>query len=70
MARKERNDRLDELTKSAKAWAEKRTKQLNDQVTFAKRVLTGRTGANRLQNESVSSATQLVVDEIDQFLEV
>ena len=70
MARKDRNDRLDDLTKSVKAWSEKRTKQLEDQVIFAKRVLTGRTGANRLQNESVSSATGLVVDEIAQFLEV
>lgn len=64
----ERNARLDELVDATKAWSKKRQKELNDQVSFAKRVLRGRTGSERLNNETVTKASDLLVDEIDTFL--
>ena len=64
----ERNARLDHLIREADAWAEKRLKYLEDQATRGKSILRGRTGAERLNNASVSSATLLLTDEIDKFL--
>lgn len=64
----ERNARLDELKSAITAWSKKRTKQLNDEVAFAKRVLQGRKGSERLSNASVQSGSDLVVDEIETFL--
>lgn len=64
----ERNARLDELAAATKAWASKRRTYLKNQVAFAKGLLKGRTGAERLNNTSVKRATDLLVDEIDQFL--
>jgi len=50
------------------AWATERRKQLNDQASFGKRLLKGRTGAERLNNVTVQKASDLLVDELDQFL--
>ena len=69
MSKKERDDRLDALLEATKKYADVTTERLENQVAFAKRVLNGRTGSDRLNNESVKKATDLVVDEIDQFLE-
>ena len=63
-----RNDRLDDLKTATEAWATKETKRLNDQVTFGKRVLKGRTGSERLVQASVTSAKELVVDQLNDFL--
>lgn len=70
MSKEERNARLDALLEATKTYADRTRERLNNQVAFAKRVLKGRTGSERLNNESVEQATDLVVDEIDQFLEV
>ncbi len=64
----ERDARLDELVGATKAWSKTRQKVLTDQVAFAKRVLRGRTGSERLNNETVTKASNLLVDEIDTFL--
>lgn len=64
----DRNKRLDKLSKAVDAWATQRRKQLNDQVSFGKRLLKGRTGAERLNNVTVKRASDLLVDELDQFL--
>lgn len=66
--KEERDKRLDELAEAIKAWADKRTEYLNNQVKFSKRVLTGRTGSERLTKESTNNSTELVVDELAQFL--
>ncbi len=63
-----RNQRLDELQTAVEQWAEKKTKQLNDQVAFSKALLKGRTGSERLNNAVVTSATNLLVDELNDFL--
>jgi hypothetical protein len=70
MSKEERDARLDALNAATKTYAEKNRQRLNNQVAFAKRVLKGRTGSERLNNESVTQASALVVNEIDQFLEV
>ncbi len=64
----ERNARLDALATATKDWAKKERESLKKQAAMAKKLLKGRTGAERLNNSSVSSATGLLVDEIDQFL--
>ena len=64
----ERNARLEELSTATKEWAAKRRTYLQNQVAFGKKLLKGRTGSERLNNNSVQSATSLVVDEIEQFL--
>ena len=63
-----RNLRLDALKKATDDWAKKRTAYLNAQVVFARRVLKGRTGSERLASSSVSLAKDLVVDAINTFL--
>lgn len=64
----ERDARLDALKKATEEWADKRTRYLKNQVTFAKRILRGRTGAERLTSKTVDLAKELVVDEINTFL--
>lgn len=64
----ERNARLDELATATKEWATSERARLNKQVTLSKRMLKGRTGAERLNNTSVTTANVLLVDEINQYL--
>ena len=64
----ERNARLDALGTAISEWADKRRTYLNGQVAFGKRLLRGRTGSERLNQASVESATDLTVDQINDFL--
>lgn len=64
----ERNKRLDALAAATKSWADKRTKELQNQVTTAKKILKGRTGSERLASATTQAASDLVVDAIDEFL--
>jgi len=66
--KEERDARLDELSTATQEWAAKRRTYLQDQVAFGKALLKGRTGAERLNNKSVATASNLLVDEIEQFL--
>lgn len=63
-----RDARLDELATATTEWAAKKRKRLTDQVAFSKALLRGRTGAERLNNAVVTSATDLLVDELNDFL--
>jgi hypothetical protein len=63
-----RNARLTALKTATTQWADNQTKLLNDQVTFAKRILRGRTGAERLTSTAVGLGKDVVVDEINTFL--
>lgn len=67
-SKEERDARLDELETATKAWAAKRKEYLENQVAVGKKMLKGRTGMERLNNESVQTASGLLVDEINQFL--
>lgn len=64
----ERDARLNELKAAVTAWADQRTQELNNQVTFARRVLRGRTGSERLTNKAVTLGKNLTVDDINTFL--
>ncbi len=63
-----RDARLDELATATTEWAAKKRKRLQDQVAFSKALLKGRTGGERLNNTVVTSATNLLVDELNDFL--
>ena len=67
-SKEDRNARLDALGTAIQAWAKKRREVLNNQVAFSKRILKGRTGAERLNNAMVETANDLVVDQINEFL--
>jgi hypothetical protein len=63
-----RNARLTELKNATIEWADKEKKRLEDEATFLKSILKGRTGAGRLTNQNVADSSKLVVDEISRFL--
>jgi len=65
----ERDARLDALKAAVIDWADKEIKQLNNEATFLKSILKGRTGAGRLANQNVEDSSKFVVAEISQFLE-
>lgn len=65
---KERDARLDKLSEAVKQWATKNRTGLQTQLDLSKRLLRGRTGADRLNNTTVSQAGDLLVDGIEQFL--
>lgn len=64
----ERNARLDLLSVAVEDWALRRKQYLETHVDFAKRVLKGRTGAERMNKAMLDQASALSVDELDQFL--
>lgn len=64
----ERNARLDALAQAAQQWANQKTKELDNRVATAKAILKGRTGSERLAQATVSAASSLVINEIDDFL--
>jgi len=66
--KKERDARLDSLAAATSAWATSERARLKKQVELSKRLLKGRTGAERLNAASVTTATELLVDEVGQYL--
>jgi hypothetical protein len=64
----DRDARLDALSSALSAWSIQRTTYLNNQVAFCKRVLKGRTGAERLNAVTSTQANALTVDSLTQFL--
>lgn len=63
-----RNARLDELTDAANVWADKEEARLQKESALLKRILKGRTGSERLNSASSEAASDLLVDELSQFL--
>lgn len=63
-----RDARIDALVTATKDWAKNRRAELQARVDSSKRILKGRTGAERLAAHTINTAKELVVDEIDQFL--
>ena len=64
----DRDARLTELKNATVGWADKEKQRLEDEATFLKSILKGRTGAGRLTNQNVADSSKLVVDEIARFL--
>lgn len=67
-SQEERNARLDKLKQAVNSWADKEEDRLTKEAALLKKILKGRTGSERLNNASVESASDLLVDELDQFL--
>jgi phage gp36-like protein len=63
-----RDARLDQLKEATVAWADKERKRYEDEVALLKKIMKGRVGSERLNNVSTQAATDLLVDELDQFL--
>lgn len=68
MSVEDRNTRLDKLVEATTAWAATRRTELQNRAAANKKILKGRTGSERLAQASVTAASDLVVDEIDEFL--
>jgi hypothetical protein len=64
----ERTKRLEALVAATKAWADSRRTELKHRVASNKKILQGRTGAERLAKSTVVAASDLVVAQIDDFL--
>jgi hypothetical protein len=63
-----RNRLLDELKSATDDWADAEERKVQDQVTFLKSVLRGRTGSERLARSNTAQARILVIDDISSFL--
>jgi hypothetical protein len=68
--RAERDARLDQLVEATKTWATRRREDLKHRVSTSKKILQGRTGSERLARSSVQAASDLVIQELDDFLVV
>ena len=64
----DRNARLDALIAATNSWAEQAQANINQRVATCRLILQGRTGSDSLAQSAVSATTDVVVDEIDQFL--
>jgi hypothetical protein len=64
----ERNARLDKLLVATHAWAAQRRAELQHRALSNKKILQGRTGSERLAQAAVGAASDLVVEQIDDFL--
>lgn len=64
----ERNARLDALEQAVKSYADAYRKNLEKRVSINKRILRGRTGSESLAQSSVQASSDLVVEEINDFL--
>jgi len=63
-----RNQRLDRLQSAFNEWHDREKSRLEDEVTFLKSVLRGRTGSERLSRANTAEAEVLVVNDISSFL--
>lgn len=63
-----RNAKLDRLKEAVDDWYDREKSRLEDEATFLKSVLRGRTGSERLSRENTSEAEVLVTDDITSFL--
>ena len=67
-SKKERDARLDKLQTAVESWADKETERLEKEVVLMKKILKGRTGSERLNNTTVAGASDLLVEELNDFL--
>lgn len=63
-----RNQILDDLKSALEAWHTKEISRIDDEVTFVKSVLRGRTGSERLARSNTATAQILVINDISTFL--
>jgi len=63
-----RNQKLDRLKDALDEWYDREHSRLEDEATFLKSVLRGRTGSERLSRENTAEAEVLVTADITSFL--
>lgn len=63
-----RDQLLDELKEALDSYFDAEESRIQDEVTFVKSFLRGRTGSERLQNAVSNEAQILVLDDITSFL--
>lgn len=63
-----RDQLLDDLKTALDEWFDTEEQRVNDEVTFVKSVLRGRTGSERLARSNTREAEILVIDDISSFL--
>lgn len=64
----ERNALLDELEEATNAWYDRERERVEDEVTFLKSVLRGRTGSETVARANTEAARVLVINDITTFL--
>lgn len=63
-----RDQLLDELRSATDQWYQAEKKRIEDEVTFLKSVLRGRTGSDRVSKSNTSQGTVLAINDINSFL--
>jgi hypothetical protein len=63
-----RNQILDQLKQALDDWHTHEIQRIDDEVTFMKSVLRGRTGSERLARSNTAEAQILVINDINSFL--
>lgn len=66
--KEERDKRLDALKTATQTWYDQRVKEIENSVASSKRILKGRTGAERLAAAATDTAASAIADEVDDFL--
>ena len=64
----ERDANLDALKKATEKWVEIEKKRLEEEITFMRAVLKGRTGSDDLTTKNLGVGEALTQVEIDQFV--
>lgn len=64
----ERDAKLDRLKEAFDDWYDREKSRLEDEATYLKSVLRGRTGSERLAQENTTEAEVLVTNDIESFL--
>lgn len=64
----ERNAILDELEQAVEDWYGRERQRVEDDVTFLKSVLRGRTGSESVARANTATARVLVLTSVDAFL--
>lgn len=64
----DRDAQLDRLKEAFDDWYSREKSRLEDESTYLKSVLRGRTGSERLAQENTTEAEVLVVNDIESFL--
>ena len=64
-----RNERLDALQQAVEEWADRMEERYNNQLTFLRSVLNGRTHSTSVQRQSEEQTSSLLETSISEFLE-
>lgn len=68
VSREERDQILNELETAVEEWYARETERVEDEVSFLKSVLRGRTGSESVARANTSEARVLVINDISTFL--